>query len=56
MSFPEKNYFDRGGTANSVNIWQASKVMNLVNRTNLTKWIEFVKVISNFGCKAGISD
>jgi hypothetical protein len=36
MSFQEKNYFDGGGAANSDNVWQVSKVMNLVNLANLT--------------------
>jgi len=31
-----------------VKTWQGPKVMHFFNMVNLTKWIEFVKVIHNF--------
>ena len=32
------------------------KVMHFFNMVNLTKWIEFVKVIYNFACRVKIND
>ena len=40
--------FGPGCAINCVKLWEASKVMHLFTMVNLTKWIEFVKVIQSF--------
>ena len=48
--------FGPGCAINSVKLWEASKVMDFFNMVDLTKRIEFVKVIHNFACRVEIRD
>jgi hypothetical protein len=56
MSSRADNHFGPGCALNTVKLWEASKVMDFFNMVDLTKRIEFDKVIHSFARRVGIDD
>jgi hypothetical protein len=56
MSFRAENKFGPGCAIDTVKLREASKMMDFFNMVDLTKRIEFVKVIYSFARRVEIDD